>query len=149
MAQEEAFLTAIKAAPADDAPRLVYADWLDEQGRHDQAEAIRVECRYRHALARLKELHGSLDLEWANRVFPANGFVIRSFPLDRKISVIKLIREFMGCGLAEAVALAEQLPARLGRPILFADLEHWEKLFHEAGAWFAREYVPYRNLPFR
>ena len=29
---EEAFLRAVALAPADDAPRLVYADWLDDRG---------------------------------------------------------------------------------------------------------------------
>ena len=32
MDDEAAFLQTIHAAPADDAPRLVYADWLDEHG---------------------------------------------------------------------------------------------------------------------
>jgi len=32
MANEAGFLAAIRANPEDDAPRLVYADWLDEQG---------------------------------------------------------------------------------------------------------------------
>jgi uncharacterized protein (TIGR02996 family) len=32
MTDDEAFVRAIVAAPADDAPRLVYADWLDERG---------------------------------------------------------------------------------------------------------------------
>lgn len=39
-----AFLEAILASPADDAPRLVYADWLDEHGQSDRAEFIRVQC---------------------------------------------------------------------------------------------------------
>jgi uncharacterized protein (TIGR02996 family) len=30
---EDALLQDIRANPADDAPRLVYADWLEEQGR--------------------------------------------------------------------------------------------------------------------
>jgi uncharacterized protein (TIGR02996 family) len=38
MNQEEAFLQAILEHPDDDAPRLVYADWLDEQGDAEQAE---------------------------------------------------------------------------------------------------------------
>jgi uncharacterized protein (TIGR02996 family) len=33
MTDDEAFVRAIVAAPADDAPRLVYADWLDERLR--------------------------------------------------------------------------------------------------------------------
>jgi uncharacterized protein (TIGR02996 family) len=32
MSDEAAFLNAILANPEDDAPRLVYADWLEERG---------------------------------------------------------------------------------------------------------------------
>jgi uncharacterized protein (TIGR02996 family) len=39
----DAFLAAILAAPDDDAPRLIYADYLDEQGECDRAEFIRVQ----------------------------------------------------------------------------------------------------------
>jgi uncharacterized protein (TIGR02996 family) len=38
------FLAAIRAAPDDDAPRLIYADWLDEHGEPERAEFIRVQC---------------------------------------------------------------------------------------------------------
>jgi uncharacterized protein (TIGR02996 family) len=44
-----AFWSAIREAPEDDAPRLVYADWLDDHGQSDRAEFIRVQC----ALAKL------------------------------------------------------------------------------------------------
>jgi uncharacterized protein (TIGR02996 family) len=43
MTQEEAFLRAIIDHPADDAPRLIYADWLDERG-DPRGEFIRVLC---------------------------------------------------------------------------------------------------------
>jgi uncharacterized protein (TIGR02996 family) len=33
------------ASPRDDTPRLVYADWLEENGRQEEAEFIRLECR--------------------------------------------------------------------------------------------------------
>jgi uncharacterized protein (TIGR02996 family) len=39
-----AFLAAIIAAPKDDLPRLIYADWLDEHGEPARAEFIRVQC---------------------------------------------------------------------------------------------------------
>jgi uncharacterized protein (TIGR02996 family) len=42
--QHEAFLRAIFDAPDDDTPRLVYADFLDENGNDDRAELIRVQC---------------------------------------------------------------------------------------------------------
>src|SRR5688500_5164372 len=44
----EAFLRTIVANPDDDAPRLVYADWLDETevpANADRAEFIRLQCR--------------------------------------------------------------------------------------------------------
>jgi uncharacterized protein (TIGR02996 family) len=44
MTDRTAFLAAIKAAPHDDAPRLVYADWLEEHGDGERAEFIRVGC---------------------------------------------------------------------------------------------------------
>jgi uncharacterized protein (TIGR02996 family) len=39
---DDAFLAAILATPNDAAPRLIYADWLDERGQADSAELIRV-----------------------------------------------------------------------------------------------------------
>lgn len=45
----EPFLAAICANPDDDTPRLVYADWLDENGDPDRAEFIRLHIeRSRH-----------------------------------------------------------------------------------------------------
>jgi uncharacterized protein (TIGR02996 family) len=38
------FMRAIRAAPDDDGPRLVYADWLEENGEPARAEFIRVQC---------------------------------------------------------------------------------------------------------
>jgi uncharacterized protein (TIGR02996 family) len=42
--ERAAFLRAVLDDPDDDAPRLVFADWLDEQGRDDEAEFVRVQC---------------------------------------------------------------------------------------------------------
>ena len=44
--EETAFIGAICADPESDLPRLVFADWLDEQGRVEQAEFIRLQCEY-------------------------------------------------------------------------------------------------------
>ncbi len=56
-----AFLQAIREAPEDDAPRLVFVDWLEEHGNgaadRDRAEFIRVQCE----LARLR--YGSPEYE--------------------------------------------------------------------------------------
>lgn len=43
--EREAFLKAIFDAPADDLPRLVFADWLEERGESGWAELIRMQCQ--------------------------------------------------------------------------------------------------------
>jgi uncharacterized protein (TIGR02996 family) len=43
LAHEQAFLAEILAQPDDDAPRLVFADWLDDHGEGDRAEFIRAQ----------------------------------------------------------------------------------------------------------
>jgi uncharacterized protein (TIGR02996 family) len=53
MTHHEGFLAAILAEPEEDSHRLVYADWLDENGNSERAEFVRVQCR----LARLDERH--------------------------------------------------------------------------------------------
>jgi uncharacterized protein (TIGR02996 family) len=50
MTHDEVFLQSIRAAPDDDVPRLIYADWLEEHGRTDRAEFIRVQCRLANPL---------------------------------------------------------------------------------------------------
>jgi uncharacterized protein (TIGR02996 family) len=49
-----ALLAAVRAAPDDDLPRLVAADWLDERGEPDRAEFVRLQVEaarqtHRHA----------------------------------------------------------------------------------------------------
>ena len=51
MSDEKALLTAIWEHPHEDTPRLVYADWLQENGQPERAEFIRVQIE----LARLDE----------------------------------------------------------------------------------------------
>ncbi|VTU01329.1 Repeat-companion domain protein OS=Isosphaera pallida (strain ATCC 43644 / DSM 9630 / IS1B) GN=Isop_0391 PE=4 SV=1 [Gemmataceae bacterium] len=43
MSDGDALLAAIIANPDDDTPRLVYADWLDENGQPERAEFIRLQ----------------------------------------------------------------------------------------------------------
>jgi uncharacterized protein (TIGR02996 family) len=51
MTHDDAFLASIIESPEDDVPRLIYADWLEEQGQPERAEFIRVQCQ----LARVGE----------------------------------------------------------------------------------------------
>lgn len=57
----EPFYAAIRANPDDDLPRLVFADWLDENSQSERAEYIRLTC----AIARQPE--GELRNEWKTR----------------------------------------------------------------------------------
>jgi uncharacterized protein (TIGR02996 family) len=44
----DALFRAILENPADDLPRLVYADWLEEHGQPERAEFIRLQCEAWH-----------------------------------------------------------------------------------------------------
>jgi uncharacterized protein (TIGR02996 family) len=62
----EAFLREICERPDDDAPRLIYADWLDENGESARAEFIRVQveqARFPAGDPRREKLN-----EWLRRV---------------------------------------------------------------------------------
>lgn len=50
MLDDSSFMRTIRDNPRDDGPRLVYADWLEENGQTVRAEFIRLQCD----LARLK-----------------------------------------------------------------------------------------------
>jgi uncharacterized protein (TIGR02996 family) len=78
MTSEDAFLQDILEHPEDDAPRLVYADWLEEHGNAERAEFIRVQCelarlapdheRYGELQARERRLYVAHAPRWAEGV---------------------------------------------------------------------------------
>ncbi|MBY0231499.1 MAG: TIGR02996 domain-containing protein [Gemmataceae bacterium] len=51
MSDEAGLLLAIREHPSDDLPRIAWADWLDENGRSERAELVRLQL----ALARRDE----------------------------------------------------------------------------------------------
>jgi uncharacterized protein (TIGR02996 family) len=76
MTQEQAFLADIVGNPDDSGPRLVYADWLDEQGRPEQATFWRSEqaaalARVPKALTEAAVAFGTLLRSIAANVAPA------------------------------------------------------------------------------
>jgi len=88
MSTEAALLAALAADPDDDTVRLVYADFLDEQGTESgtaRAEFIRAQielarpaqrgegAKRRTLLARAKELQEQYGAGWAAPVFDAVG----------------------------------------------------------------------------
>ncbi|HEV3145352.1 MAG TPA: TIGR02996 domain-containing protein [Gemmataceae bacterium] len=69
---DEAFLETIRQNPEDDAPRLVYADWLEEQG-DIRAEFLRLEVQWAHGKRadvnapisrRMEQLRAEIDPNW-------------------------------------------------------------------------------------
>lgn len=115
MTPAQAFLAAVRDTPDDDAPRLVFSDWLDDHGDEPRAELIRLQCelargvkaaKRRDALRRReRELLLAHELEWvgplrtvARRATFTRGFVERvTVHADR---------------LAEAAAALVTLPLR-------------------------------------
>lgn len=71
---EDALLAAIAAAPDDDAPRLVYADWLQERGADAKAEYLRTVAKLMHApndtalVERCTAIAERLEPQWRQRV---------------------------------------------------------------------------------
>ena len=80
MDEEKAFLATLRACPADDTARLVYADWLEERG-DCRGEFLRVAVAARTAaitgadlhrqLHRLDELRPAVAPEWILQAYPS------------------------------------------------------------------------------
>ncbi len=78
MTLEEILLQEICANPSDDTPRLVYADWLEENGHEDRANYIRTECGL------LSELYIQKQPVWALAIARAFGFPIEQTKSDQE-----------------------------------------------------------------
>jgi uncharacterized protein (TIGR02996 family) len=85
MTEREALVAAIAADPKDDTPRLIFADWFQENGEDDRAEFIRLQCDLSHAhddrapanspdkFKRVVELFTTHWQEWMSPLFSALG----------------------------------------------------------------------------
>src|SRR5258708_7552476 len=75
--EEDPFILAILGAPEDEAPRLIYADWLEERGDLRGAY-LRLDCqlaalteddpRFDELVIRFRELHFQIDRAWRRAV---------------------------------------------------------------------------------
>jgi uncharacterized protein (TIGR02996 family) len=71
---EDALLAAVAAAPTDDAPRLVYADWLQERDQDTKAEYLRLIVELMHPPERVESVErcvaiaAALDEDWRRTV---------------------------------------------------------------------------------
>lgn len=59
---------------------------------------------------------------------------LKEYPADKKVTVIKVIREITGLGLKEAKDLVEGVPALVKEGISKADVDTIRKKLEEAGA---------------
>jgi len=123
VSDEAAFLEALKAHPADDTARLVYADWLDERNREVEAEYLRLTAelaatgpvidRGSAALPRLIDLAVALPPAWMAAAGSRFDLLLDGYLPEEKISTIRLLRGLFGFGLAAAKVVSEALPCVL------------------------------------
>lgn len=59
---------------------------------------------------------------------------LKEYPADKKVTVIKVIREITGLGLKEAKDLVEGVPALVKEGVSKADVDAIKKKLEEAGA---------------
>ena len=60
--------------------------------------------------------------------------VLKEYPADKKVTVIKVVRELTGLGLKEAKDLVEAVPATVKDAVSKADSDSMKKKLEEAGA---------------
>jgi uncharacterized protein (TIGR02996 family) len=103
MTDRDAILEAVRSAPEEDAPRLVFADWLDEHDESPRAEFIRVQCELarpsddlerRAALeARQRELRKANEADWLGPLRElALDWQFRRGLIDVTVSAPRLLR---------------------------------------------------------
>ncbi len=88
MTGREAFLQAIIAAPEDDTPRMVFADWLDEHGDPARAEFIRQQCGPKRSLIASAEVMS----EGVWRVHGRSGDTLLADSLERELSRLPVVK---------------------------------------------------------
>jgi len=124
--ESDAFIAAVLADPEDDAPRLIYADWLDEHGQSAYAEFIRVQVavarhagkwddrtralgkRERALLLELRESHCLLQVGWGwtfylSRQGPPNQYAYNCAGFARGFTSEVTLRAWDWCRLGDRV----------------------------------------------
>jgi uncharacterized protein (TIGR02996 family) len=130
---EPAFLRDIGENPADDTARLVYADWLDEQGdprgRYLRAEvelaALPEEDERLKALGtELRQLRESLDAGWVAAAGKRYDVILYFCQHHRRGDAVKTVRAVTGLGLQEARVVVEHGPMPVLLGVTRAEAEH-------------------------
>jgi uncharacterized protein (TIGR02996 family) len=143
MSDEEGFLQAIAAAPTDDLPRLVYADWLEERGdpratylrlATQTASQVREGLLSEDLRSVLRDTYTAAPAEWRGRVGPWFDVVLEAVHQDCRIGVLKVIKDLVHRRLAKAVDVVENLPSVVRGRLLLDEAEDLrEQLEHGYG----------------
>jgi uncharacterized protein (TIGR02996 family) len=120
MHDEHDFMAAIQSNRADDAARLVYADWLDEQGEATKAEYLRsvvalgrvasaIDLNSNEAV-QVCEQEAELSFQWIESV--VRPYVLRLTTLERTCTIhaIKGLRDLLQLPLMDCMTVFETLP---------------------------------------
>jgi uncharacterized protein (TIGR02996 family) len=127
MTDRDAILEAIFAAPDDDAPRLIYADWLNENGHPEQAEFIRLRCQMAHLSngeRGWRPLRRKLHWTWAAlqsrwlREFPRTRLAMDQLPRGLPTKRVEVSAEAL---LKDSNRWWPTLPIRDLRPVQWTD----------------------------
>jgi uncharacterized protein (TIGR02996 family) len=92
--EERALIRAIVADPDSNAPRRVYADWLDEHGRPERAEFIRLQCNLQEMHAREQELIERNGDRWISEAYGGTmrATFHRGFPEEGTLRIADFIQ---------------------------------------------------------
>ena len=60
--------------------------------------------------------------------------VLKEYPADKKVTIIKVVREITGLGLKEAKDLGEGVPANVKEGVSKADADKFKKSLEDGGA---------------
>src|SRR5436190_8371110 len=92
MTIEAGFVSAIREAPDEDGPRLIFADWCEDHGDPERAEFVRLQCR----LARMKEEDaGRAELQERERLLLAEHGTRWAAPLAGMVRGCRFRRGFI------------------------------------------------------
>jgi uncharacterized protein (TIGR02996 family) len=116
MSDEAGFLKSIADQPAERSTRLVYADWLDEQGRPREASFLRLQIQAAELHAKLLELGGQLEPTWLTAVGDvrtgSNEFELRS---GRAVGLLEIRQFGVYAGLLEGLPTREMNRRHINR----------------------------------
>lgn len=120
MSDEEAFLNAIRASPDDDAPRLVYADWLDEHGQPEKAGYLRTEAALgaqghgdgctKIPFEILDEMRKGLDAGWVDAAGKRYNVVLQSCRQDSRTDVARSLARLVASEIRSARRIVDSVP---------------------------------------